>query len=205
MQTNTTAVRTNLAALEEMPALAASLGVRRLSMNLFIPTARSPEAEALFVPYREIGPVVDRVRKRARAAGVEFLWYSPTPMCLYNPLARGLGNKNCAACDGLLSVNPRGDVLPCSSWDESVGNILADGFSKVWFGRRASSIKNKEYAPAECRTCHAFAACQAACPLYWSYAGYGELEAAGPAFRGSPAGPRPSERVQGGCDERPFP
>ncbi|HRZ90746.1 MAG TPA: radical SAM protein, partial [Spirochaetia bacterium] len=212
VQTNTTAVRTNLDALEGMPALAKSLGLRRMSLNLFIPTARSPEADALFVPYREIGPVVDRVRKRALEAGVEFLWYSPTPMCLYNPLARGLGNKNCAACDGLLSVNPRGDVLPCSSWDEGVGNLLSDGFEKVWFGDRAAALKNKEYAPAECRTCPAFAACQAACPLYWSYAGYGEIEEAGPAFRArharpaSSAGPEATgEPARGGTDERPVP
>lgn len=210
VQTNTTAVRTNLDALERMPALAASLGVRRMSLNLFIPTARSPEAEGLFVPYSRIGPVVDRVRKRAREAGVEFLWYSPTPMCLYNPLARGLGNKNCAACDGLLSVNPRGDVLPCSSWDEGVGNLLSEGFAKVWFGERAASLKNKEYAPAECRTCPAFAACQAACPLYWSYAGYGELEEAGPAFRARHARPSAGteaagEPARGGTDERPVP
>ncbi len=206
VQTNTTATRANLDALERMPALAASLGVRRMSLNLFIPTSRSPEAEALFVSYREIGPVVDRVRKRAREAGVDFLWYSPTPMCLYNPLARGLGNKNCAACDGLLSVNPRGDVLPCSSWDEGVGNLLTDGFQKVWFGERAASLKNKEYAPAECRACPAFAACQAACPLYWSYAGYGEIEEAGPAFRARHAGPvAAGEPALGGIDERPFP
>mgnify|MGYP000869340665 CR=1 FL=1 len=212
VQTNTTAVRTNLDALEGMPARAASLGIRRMSLNLFIPTARSPEADALFVPYREIGPVVDRVRKRALEAGVEFLWYSPTPMCLYNPLARGLGNKNCAACDGLLSVNPRGDVLPCSSWDEGVGNLLSESFRKVWFGDRAASLKNKEYAPAECRTCPAFAACQAACPLYWSYAGYGEIKEAGPAFRARHARPAPSagpeatgEPSRGGTDERPVP
>lgn len=217
VQTNTTATRANLDALEGMPALAASLGVDRMSMNLFIPTSRSPEAAALFVSYREIGPVVDRVRKRAREAGVDFLWYSPTPMCLYNPLARGLGNKNCAACDGLLSVNPRGDVLPCSSWDEGLGNLLTDGFSKVWFGERATSLKNKEYAPAECRSCPAFAACQAACPLYWSYAGYGEIQAAGPAFRERSARPAPSMEAKpaepgstdgparGGDDERPFP
>ncbi len=176
VQTNTTAVRTNLAILGAMPDFIVSLGVRRMSMNLFIPTSRSPDAENLFVPYREIGPVVDLVRKRALSSGVDFLWYSPTPICIYNPLARGLGNKNCAACDGLLSVNPRGDVLPCSSWDENIGNLLSEGFQAVWFGRRALSLKSKVYAPEECRTCSAFTACQAACPLYWSYSGYGELE-----------------------------
>lgn len=201
VQTNTTAVRTNLSCLEEMPDFVASLGIRRMSMNLFIPTARSPEADELFVPYREIGAVVDSARKRAQRADVDFLWYSPTPLCLYNPLARGLGNKNCAACDGLLSVNPRGDVLPCSSWDESVGNLLAEGFQAVWFGTRAQSIKRKEYAPEECRLCGAFTACQAACPLYWSYAGYGELKEAAPAFKKRYEA-QPDARAEGERHER---
>ena len=55
------------------------------------------------------------------------MWYSPTPMCLFNPLADGLGNKSCAACDGLLSVAPNGDVLPCSSYPQPVGNLLQAG------------------------------------------------------------------------------
>ncbi|MCK7486171.1 MAG: hypothetical protein MZU97_11955 [Bacillus subtilis] len=125
-----------------------SLGVERMSMNLFIPYGPESPRRTLFVPYSG-----DRRRRgrgpeaRPRRRGVDFLWYSPTPMCLYNPLARGLGNKNCAACDGLLSVNPRGDVLPCSSWDEGVGNLLPMGFRKVWFGERAASLKNKELRP----------------------------------------------------------
>ena len=39
----------------------------------------------------------------------------PLPLCIYNPLAKGLGNKSCAACDGLISVSPLGDLMPCSS------------------------------------------------------------------------------------------
>ncbi len=183
VQCNTTALRPNLDVLAHMPALAARLKVVRMSMNLFIPTQRSPESDALFVPYREIGPVVDRVRKAAHRHGVDFLWYSPTPLCLYNPIARGLGNKSCAACDGLLSVDPQARVLPCSSWDQPLGSLLDQGFQDIWFGQRAQMLKNKAFAPQACQSCGAFTACQGACPLYWDYAGYDEIDVAGPRFR----------------------
>ena len=104
-----------------------------------------------------------------------FYWYSPIPHCHYNTIAHGLGNKSCAAMDGLLSVSPAGDVLPCSSYPEPMGNLLTQGFRDIWFSARAGFFKNKEYAPRECAGCGSFTACQAACPLYWRYAGTSEI------------------------------
>lgn len=176
VQTNSTLTRANREDLLAIPAFVAGLGVRRMSMNLFIPTGSGSEATDLFFPYSETGAFVDEVRRKAHEAGVDFFWYSPTPMCLYNPIARGLGNKSCAACDGLLSVSPTGDVLPCSSWPQPIGNLLTDGFEAVWFSEAAAWFKEKRYAPASCRECSSFTACQAACPLYWRKVGYGELK-----------------------------
>lgn len=175
VQTNATLTRANRDALLKLPAFVAGLGVRRMSMNLFIPTGTGSTAFDLFFPYSETGAFIDEVRKEAHAAGVDFFWYSPIPLCLYNPIARGLGNKSCAACDGLISVSPSGGVLPCSSWPEPIGDLLADGFSHLWFSKKARWFKEKHYAPAECVACSSFTACQAACPLYWRYAGYGEI------------------------------
>lgn len=175
VQTNATLTRANREALLDLPAFVAGLGVRRMSMNLFIPTGTGATADDLFFPYSETGAFIDRVRRAAHAAGVDFFWYSPIPLCLYNPIARGLGNKSCAACDGLISVSPSGGVLPCSSWPEPVGDLLTDGFKRIWFSEKARWFKEKHYAPAECVACSSFTACQAACPLYWRYAGYAEI------------------------------
>ena len=175
VQTNSTSTRLNIHTLPDLPALCKSLGCVRMSINLFIPTKRSPQADALFIPYEKIGTTIDAVRKNAFKEGIDFLWYSPMPMCIYNPIAKGLGNKSCAACDGLISVDPEGNVLPCSSWDEPVGNLLSEGFQHVWFNDRAHAIKNKCFAHETCQKCSAFTACQGACPLYWQYAGYDEL------------------------------
>jgi radical SAM protein with 4Fe4S-binding SPASM domain len=98
-----------------------------------------------------------------------FYWYSPTPFCTYNPIARGHGNKSCAAADGLLSVAPDGSILPCSSWDEPIGNLLEKNFGELWFSEKARFYKEKHFAPVPCRTCDSFIACQGACPLYWRY------------------------------------
>lgn len=176
VQTNSTVTRLNRESLRSMPEFLKTLGIGRFSMNLYIPSADSVHAADLFVPYSEIGDFVDEIRKRADAADLTFFWYSPTPLCIYNPVARGLGNKSCAAADGLISVDPAGNVLPCSSYPEPLGNLLVQDFDEVWFSARASHFKNKRYAPESCRRCSSFVACQAACPLYWDYAGYGELE-----------------------------
>ncbi len=168
-QTNTTITRANIDLVRAMPAFLLSLGISRFAMNLFIPTIPGPWADKLFVPYEEIGPYVDEVSKAARALDMTFFWYSPTPFCTYNPIARGHGNKSCAAADGLISVAPDGAILPCSSWDEPIGNLFDQPFSALWFSERARFYKEKHFAPEPCRTCASFTACQGACPLYWRY------------------------------------
>ena len=171
VQTNTTITRRNREAAAAMPAFLSSLGVSRFAMNMYIPQG-APVRKDLAITYDEIGPVVDNVRKAAFRAGLTFFWYSPTPFCHYNPIARGMGNKSCAAADGLISVAANGDVLPCSSWNEPIGNLFQSPFNELWFSQRALFFKHKEFAPSSCAGCGAFTACQGACPLYWR--SYGE-------------------------------
>jgi radical SAM protein with 4Fe4S-binding SPASM domain len=119
--------------------------------------------------------VVLAVQQAAEAAGVEFMWYSPTPLCLFNPIPKGLGNKGCAACDGLLSVAADGAVLPCSSCPGPVGNLLRQEFSEIWQSPKARRYRRKGFAPPGCRDCEHFAVCHGACPLYWQSQGIREL------------------------------
>lgn len=184
VQTNTTMTAVNSPDAPRMPAFLKALGVHRFAMNLYLPVCAAgagcedpgnPRVEALFIPYTRAGAIIESVRIAARAEKMTFYWYSPIPHCHYNTIARGLGNKSCAAMDGLLSVSPTGDVLPCSSFPESMGNLLSQDFREIWFSPRAGYFKNKRYAPVECGGCPGFTACQAACPLYWRYAGTSEI------------------------------
>ncbi len=165
----------NFDRIENMARFAKGLDIDRISLNMVIPAGRALETE-IGIAYSEVPPILSRVIESARAQGVRFLWYSPTPMCLFNPIPLGLGNKGCSACEGLLSVNPSGELLPCSSWPESVGNLLKEKFEAVWFGSRARWIREKREAHDGCRACKDFALCHGACPLYFKVNGYAEIE-----------------------------
>jgi radical SAM protein with 4Fe4S-binding SPASM domain len=179
VHTNTTLSRRNLAGAEAIVDLVAERGLPRLSMNLVIPCGSAGADPGLFVSYTEAGAHVLRLRDRAAARGVELVWYSPLPLCLFNTVAEGLGNRGCAAADGLLHVNPAGDVLPCSSFGhaESLGNLLRQPFAEVWHSAAASFFRRKGMMPPGCAGCPEAAACQGACVLYWREAGLAELGA----------------------------
>ena len=175
LHTHTTITTINEPHLERQLALIKSLGFPRFSMNQLIPTGTGGKDQERWIHYSEIGAIVERIRKLSRRMGLEFMWYSPTPLCMYNPMAAGLGNKSCAACDGLLSVSPTGGVLPCSSFDKDVGNLLKTDFKEVWNSKNAAHYRDKKYAPNHCQGCAEFEVCSAACPLYWDAVGYSEL------------------------------
>ncbi len=170
-----TLCRLNQHTLPHMAQFARSLGVDRFSLNLIIPAGRGI-AEDLAIKYSEIEEIILEIKSAAEKAGVRFMWYSPTPMCLFNPISHQMGNKGCSACEGLLSVDPYGRVLPCSSWKEPVGDLLQEGFRSVWFGKQGQSLRDKRAAHPGCRECEHFAVCHGACPLYFKVHGYKELE-----------------------------
>ncbi len=168
--TNTTINARNRNALPGLiDFVAQELGSEYLSMNMVIRTGG-----AVGVPditYTEIGELALSLKARAEEQGIRFVWYSPVPYCLFNPAARGLGGQTCAAADGLLSVAPNGDVLPCSSFERGIGNLLREDFELIWHRRSARYWRNKEFLPPGCRECDLADMCCAACPLYWDERG----------------------------------
>ena len=74
VQTNSTATSLNRDALLELPAFVRALGVRRMSMNLFIPVGSGAGEQRLRLPYTLVGGFVDEARKAALKAGVDFFW-----------------------------------------------------------------------------------------------------------------------------------
>lgn len=175
VHTNTTLNQINIPYAEELTEFIKTLGTERFSMNMCIPT-KSTVAASLSVTYSDIVPVIEKIQKKAESLDLEFMWYSPTPYCIFNPVKAGLGGKSCAACDGLLSVAPNGDVLPCSSLPKPVGNILKEKFGKIWENKKALFWRQKKYAHPKCRKCDIFNVCTMACPIYFDYMGYNELK-----------------------------
>jgi radical SAM protein with 4Fe4S-binding SPASM domain len=173
--TNTTINARNRDALPGLIDFLADMGQEYLSMNMVIRTGEAVGVRD--VRYDEIGRVVLPLKERAEERGMRFVWYSPVPYCLFNPAAHGLGSQGCAAADGLLSVAPDGQVLPCSSFEEGIGDLLEEDFMTIWTRRQARYWRNKEFLPPGCRDCDLADLCCGACPLYWDEQGsFAELE-----------------------------
>lgn len=184
--TNTTLCAANRDHVEELVSyVRRELGSEYLSMNMVIRTGAALTHPEIGVGYREVGPLIEKALARAQAEGIRLVWYSPVPYCLFNPVQAGLGSKSCAAADGLLSVSPAGDVLPCSSFEEGIGNLLTHTFDQVWHGAAARYWRSKAFLPPVCERCEIKHICCGACPLYWDErGGYADLDGlARPASR----------------------
>lgn len=176
VHTNTTLSQSNhLNALDFPRFVKEVLKGKRFSMNLLIPTGTAKTNKNLAIRYSDIGVLLEQIKEQAKQNDIEFMWYSPVPMCLYNTIAHQLGNKGCSACDGLISVACNGDVLPCSSFSTPVGNLLKQDFSNIWDSLSSIHIRQKKMAPSQCQQCDQLALCHGSCPLYWEQMGTSEL------------------------------
>jgi radical SAM protein with 4Fe4S-binding SPASM domain len=169
VHTNTTINNLNRDHLLALVDFLAEMGQPYLSMNMVIRTGDA--VGSMEIGYQEIGDLVLPLKMRANEHGMKFVWYSPVPLCLFNPVAHGLGSQSCSAADGLLSIAPDGSVLPCSSFEQGVGNLLHEPFETVWNRRAARYWRNKEFLPPGCRDCDLADLCCGACPLYWDERG----------------------------------
>jgi radical SAM protein with 4Fe4S-binding SPASM domain len=169
VHTNTTINSLNRDYLIDLVDFLADIHQPYLSMNMVIRTGEA--VGSMEIGYQEIGQLVLPVKERANEHGMKFVWYSPVPLCLFNPVAHGLGSQSCSAADGLLSIAPDGSVLPCSSFEQGVGSLRHEPFDEVWNRRSAKYWRRKEFLPPGCRDCDLAALCCGACPLYWDERG----------------------------------
>ena len=148
-----------------------------LSMNMIIATGIAKDNDNIKIGYSTIGDIIKPVIRYAGSIGIKFVWYSPTPYCIFNPIDHNLGAKSCACVSGLLSVNPAGQVIPCSSYDRGIGSLLDHSFSHIWNSDQALYYRERRYVPPVCGSCNMVKMCAGACPLYWENAGgFGEIE-----------------------------
>ena len=188
--TNTTICGGNRDHLRELVDFVADeLHSEYFSMNMVIRTGTALDHQEDDISYAEIGPIIESVQRWSEERGVHFVWYSPVPYCMFNPVKAGLGSKSCACVHGLISVNPTGELLPCSSFERGIGDLLHKPFEEVWYSRTALYWRRKEFVPPMCQRCEIRDICCGACPLYWAErGGFEELDGIAPG--GAPwAGP----------------
>ncbi|MEA3402933.1 MAG: radical SAM protein [Armatimonadota bacterium] len=168
--TNTTLTEDNAADAEAIIDFLAGLGLTTFAMNGIIHSGRGTDhPDALSI--ERLRQVVARVRDRAGARGMRFIWYTVTRHCELSPAEMGLGLRFCNAAEYSVCVEPNGDVLPCQSYYQPAGNILRDDWESIWESDLFTSIRfrrehpERSDLPPECHDCEHLRLCGGGCPL----------------------------------------
>jgi len=142
------------------------LGVNAFGCNSLIYSGKAPNASAEFaLTTDDLKVLLPQIREKAQMVGLKFLWYTPTQYCEFDPIQLGLGVKSCTAAMINACVGPNGDVYPCQSYFESLGNILTDPWNKIWHHPLAEKLRNRDYVPEKCNDCQNLQVCGGGCPL----------------------------------------
>jgi len=149
------------------------LGVSAFGCNSLIYSGKAETVRKEFaLPLETLSELLPEIRSKANQLGMKFLWYTPTQYCRLNPVQLGLGVKSCTAAMVNMCVGPNGDVYPCQSYFEKLGNLLKDEWNKIWNHPLATRIRNREYLEPKCKDCPELNICGGGCPLELQSNGY---------------------------------
>ena len=164
--TNTTLSKYNAPDFLDTIDLLKSLRVAAFGCNSLIYSGKAKViGEEFALPLEALKELLPKIRGKASQLEMKFLWYTPTQYCRLDPVKLGLGVKSCSAARINMCVGPNGDVYPCQSYFESLGNILQDDWQKIWNHPLCLSIRAREYAPDKCKECTQLSICGGGCPL----------------------------------------
>ncbi len=166
VSTNTTLSKRNASGFMSTVDFIKSLGVNAFGCNSLIYSGKGDKvSEEFALSADELKTLLPQVHERAHEVGLKFLWYTPTQYCTFNPVQLGLGIKSCTAAMINACVGPNGDVYPCQSYFESLGNILSEPWEKIWSNPLAEKLRRREYVEDKCKNCPTLQECGGGCPL----------------------------------------
>ena len=164
--TNTTLSKHNASGFLDTVDFIKGLGVNTFGCNSLIYSGKASSVSQEFaLTIDELTVLLSKIRDKAHELGLKFLWYTPTQYCQFDPVQHGLGVKSCTAALINMCVGPNGDVYPCQSYFESLGNILTQNWSEIWNHPTAVKIRSRAYAEPKCKDCPQLQFCGGGCPL----------------------------------------
>jgi radical SAM protein with 4Fe4S-binding SPASM domain len=165
VMTNTTLLKDNAPYLDPTLDFLAELGVRTVGLNALIYSGHGLNVDTGLAE-SELQPLLDIAKSKTSAYGQRLIWYTPTQYCNLDPVQLDLGVKGCTAALYAMCIEPNGDVIPCQSYYEPLGNIQRSSWHDIWHHPLAVSLRNRTHAPEGCTECLLFQECGGGCPLH---------------------------------------
>lgn len=156
----TTLSRANMNEIPALVNLASQEGVASLAMERLIPEGRGAGFSDQILSREELRELYEKLYHIATD-------HPPVCLLLYRPLFAILAPDDprvgalCSAGNNALTIMPDGTVYPCRRLPISIGNVLEDGFFRIWYGSKVLwRIRNPDNLGAKCRECHILTRCR---------------------------------------------
>jgi radical SAM protein with 4Fe4S-binding SPASM domain len=164
MMTNTTLLNNNANQLQETLEFLANEGVPTVGLNALIYSGKGKTVET-GLDESELPDLLSLAIEITDRNHQRLIWYTPTQYCHFDPLMLDLGIKGCTAAYYNMCLEPDGNVIPCQSYYQAVGNILTDSWNEIWNHPLCLSLRNRQNIPEECKYCDFLQECGGGCPL----------------------------------------
>lgn len=164
VMTNTTLLTHNSPYLKETLEFLADLGLPTVGLNALIYSGKGASVST-GLKEAELPKLLEIARSITEAHHQRLIWYTPTQYCHFNPLQLDLGVKGCTAALYNMCIEPNGDVIPCQSYYQSLGNILESTWKEIWEHPLALQLRLRKDIPEACQSCDYLQECGGGCPL----------------------------------------
>lgn len=167
VMTNTTMLRTNAHTIPDTLDFLADIGVPTVGLNALIYSGQGLTV-GTGLRESELQPLLDIATQKTNARGQRLIWYTPTQYCQFDPTANNLGVKGCTAALYSMCIESNGDVLPCQSYYQPLGNIRTNSWNSIWNHELSIRLRERRNLPAKCGDCPVVAECGGGCPLQFT-------------------------------------
>ena len=164
IMTNTTILNSNAQYLQETLHYLGKLGVPTVGLNALIYSGAGLTVNN-GVAEDDLPALLDIAREITDKQQQRLIWYTPTQYCHFNPVQFELGIKGCSAARYNMCIEPNGDVIPCQSYYQALGNLLHDPWQSIWEHPLAIQLRYHQNVPQACTSCDFLAECGGGCPL----------------------------------------
>ena len=164
VMTNTTMLCTNVHKIPDTLDFLADIGVPTIGLNALIYSGNGLTV-GTGLKENELQPILEIATRKTNEHGQRLIWYTPTQYCEFDPTASNLGVKGCTAALYSMCIESNGDVMPCQSYYQTLGNILTDPWDSIWNHKLSVQLRERQSLPSKCEGCPVVAECGGGCPL----------------------------------------
>lgn len=164
VMTNTTMLKNNSPYLAQTLEFLAGIGIPTVGLNALIYSGRGLTVKTGLAE-SDLPELLTTARDITARHNQRLIWYTPTQYCNFDPMQLELGVKGCSAALYNMCVEPNGDVIPCQSYYQALGNILSSPWDKIWNHELSTSLRERKGLPSKCTACSLVSECGGGCPL----------------------------------------